>query len=168
MTYPPSSPSAAELLDHLTEEECLLREMLDGLLRLNAALRSGAPAAIAAATEHTDLLAASAAERAEARRAAAERLARAAGLPPEGVTLAALAAALPDDADALYAVRDRLSAQTAEVRAAERRNANLVRHLRSYFSGVLAVLTAADAPTRYGPTGANLAPALGGSLQARG
>lgn len=161
------NPSPAELLDHLADEERLLAESLAGLLKLTAALRSGDPVAIADATDGADLLAAAAADRATARQLAADELAQAVGL-PAGATLAALAAALPGHAAALLDARARLAGLAAEVRAAERRNANLVRHLRSYFRGVMAVLTAADAPTRYGRTGANVAPPPAGTLLARG
>jgi len=170
MTRPPPCPPAADLLDHLRDEEFLLRETLASLTELNAGLRAGDLAAVAAARPRQEALAAALAGRNVTRAAVAARLADDLGLPPgTPLTLACLADHLPDEVGAdLLAARTRFAALARGIADYQRRNAILVRHLRSYFRGVMAVLAAADAPTRYGPSGSCLAPAGRGAILARG
>jgi hypothetical protein len=139
------------------------------LADVHAALRRGDLAAVAAAGPHQEA-AAAALRAAEADRAAAcAEVARAVGLHPDGLTLAAVAARLPDPwAGELAAARARLAAAAHDLAAQQARNANLIRRLRSFFRGVLPSLTAADAPGRYGPSGAPVDPAGGGAITARG
>jgi hypothetical protein len=157
------------LLDHLRAEEDLLRSALDSLTALNAALRRGDIAAVGGARPQQEALAAALVESHSARAAVAAALAGAVGLPPYGLTLSAVADRLPENAAVeLRAARDRLAALAAGVRGVQLRNANLIHNLRSYFRGVLAAFTAADAPARYGPGGEQVTPAAGGVLRARG
>lgn len=164
----PHSPLADTLLRHLGREEALLRTALAGVTAVAEALRRGdlvaafdASAQQALATELRDA--------ANERSAAAIALAREVGLSGESLTLAALAASLPEQhAAELLAARERLTTLTAEMAAIQARNANLITHLRSFFRGVLSELTAPDAPLRYGPSGSRLEPATGAAVQARG
>ena len=163
-------PPADNLLDQLRAEESLLGETLVSLTELTDALRRGDLATVNAARPRQESLATALADRARCRTAAATSLAEAVGLPATtNLTLAVLAAHLPDPtAKGLLASRDRLANLVAKISEYQRRNANLIRHLRSYFRGVMAVLAAADAPIRYGPSGANLAPRAGAMIQVRG
>lgn len=164
----PQSHPADTLLRRLEREEALLRAALAGVTAVSEALRQGdlanafdASAQQALATE----LHAAANERA----AAATALGRELGLSGEAVTLANLAAKLPEQhASELLAARERLTALTAEIAAIQARNANLITHLRSFFRGVFSELTAPDAPLRYGPSGSRLEPVTGAAVQARG
>lgn len=135
---------------------------------MHAALRRGDLAAVEGLRAHQESLAASlhaaGAERAEG----AARLAAELGLAADA-TLSALAECLPGPAASeLRELRPRLAAAAAELGDLQRRNANLIGHLRSYFRDVLADLTAADAPVRYGPSGARLAAAGGTAVHASG
>lgn len=156
-------------LDRLRVEERLLREAADSLAEVHSALRRGDLASVGAARTRQESLAAALREATIAREDAAARLAAAVGLPAAGLTLSALAARLPEPlAGELQATRDRLTALTTELADRQRRNANLVGYLRSYFRSVLTALTAPGGPTRYGPAGACLPAAAGPALQARG
>jgi hypothetical protein len=136
---------------------------------LSAALCRGDLVAITELTLLQKSMAVSLQDAAEARSASATELARELGLPAQDVTLGALAAKLPEPlAGELRAARDRLTALTTELADVQRRNANLIGHLRSYVRGVLATLTAAEAPARYGPSGSQVVPAAGAAIQARG
>lgn len=148
----PPRPSAA-LLDHLQAEEDLLGRALAVLTGLHAAVRGGDLSAIEAARPPLDeITAATHARRAERAGVAAE-LAAAVGLPPEDITLSALADRLPEpDAADLRAARDRLAHLAGELAACQRRNANLICYLRSFFRGALS--GTADPPARYGRSGA--------------
>ena len=162
-------PPADSLLDQLRAEETLLGETLVCLTGLTDALRRGDLAAVHAARPRMESQAAALADRARCRTAAATSVAAAIGLPAANLTLAILAGHLPDPTAAgLLAARDRLANLVAKIAEYQRRNANLIRHLRSYFRGVMAVLAAADAPIRYGPSGANLALRAGAMIQVRG
>lgn len=157
------------LLEHLRAEEQLLRDALAGLSGVHAALRAGDLAAVAAAGPDQDATARALRDAEAARVATTVELARAVGLAPEGLTLSALAAALPEPwAAAVAAARDRLTAAATGLEDFRLRNANLIGQLRSYFRGVLSSLTHDDAPVRYGPSGAIVPPASGGAIQARG
>lgn len=154
------SPPSTALLDHLRAEEQLLREAAADLADWHAAVTRGDQTVWEAAAPRQAELAAALAERAAARQSAATTLAVALGLSPDGARLAELADRLPEpEAAELRAARDRLAAAAAGVAAAHRRNANLVRHLRSFFRGVVSALTAPDAPARYGRTGSAVSPA---------
>lgn len=161
-----TAPPTPALLARLRDEEELVRAATAATAAAHAALCSGDPARIAAGHADQELLAARMTEAAAARTEAAEAVAVAVGLSPSGLTLAALAARLPDPAE-LLAARDRLAAAAAELDAVRRRHATLALHLRSYFRGVLSALTAATTPSRYGPGGALLPPA-GTAVQTRG
>jgi hypothetical protein len=133
------------------------------------ALRRGDLAAVVATQPAQESLAAALRDAGTARLAAAGELAADLGLPPDGLTLATLAARLPEPwAAELREVRNRLSAVVAEIAAVQGRNANLIAHLRSYFRDTLIALTAAGSPVRYGPSGVRLSPAAGRAIQARG
>jgi hypothetical protein len=163
------SPLAATLLDHLRDEEGLLREALDSLTEVHAALRRGDLDAVTAARPRQEALAAALADRHASRSATADRLAEALGLAPAGITLSGLAARLPAaDAADFLAARDRLAALADQLREYQRRNAILIHHLRSYFRGVMTALAGVDTPVRYGPTGSSSAPHAGAMIQARG
>ena len=156
-------------LQLLRVEEQLLRDAGTVLGGVHAALRRGDLAAVMAAGPEQEALAAALSSAESARATLLADLAFAAGVSPDGLTLAVLAAALPEPwAGEVQAARDRLVAVAAEVNDFRLRNANLISHLRSYFRGVLSTLTAVDAPVRYGPSGMHLSPASGGVIQARG
>lgn len=158
-----------ELLDRLTEEEALLRDALASLADLHSALCRGELEAINAIRPRQEAVAAALTDRAGVRSAAAAALAAAVGLAPGGLTLSALAARLPGPTGAgLLAARDRLASVAAEVGNFQRRNANLITYLRSYFRCVLSVLAVGDAPVRYGPTGTCLSPTAGATIRTRG
>jgi hypothetical protein len=164
----PTAPLSRQLLDRLADEEALLRAAVASAAELHTALRKGDRTHLAAVQAIQENLAARMNSAALARHRAATELAaglhRPAGSPPK---LASLAEALPEpEAADLLAARDRLATVAGELARWNGRNANLVAHLRSYFRGVLASLTAAGAD-RYGPAGTLVGPA-GGALQARG
>lgn len=168
MQHPPE-PLTASFVQLLHTEERLLGEAREGLLGVHESLRRGDFAALEAVRPQQELLA-SALRDAESRRTElACELAAVLGLPANQLTLRALAERLPGPvAGELEAARERLTAATAALADVQRRNANLVGHLRSFFRGVLADLTAADGPVRYGPSGGRLAPAAGAAIQASG
>ncbi|MDB5307478.1 MAG: FlgN protein [Gemmataceae bacterium] len=169
MEATPPCPLTADLLDHLRDEESLLREALASLTDLFAALRRGDLNAVNATRPRQESLAAALSHRHPTRAAAAARLAEAVGLPPADLTLSILAAHLPSDAaSGLLAARDRLADLAAQLKEYQRRNAILIRHLRSYFRGVMSALAGADAPVRYGPSGSSLTPKTGTMIQTRG
>jgi hypothetical protein len=149
------------LAARLRDEERLVRDSVAAAEELFSGLRRGDAAAVEAGrARHEDLanrLTAAAAERA--------RIVRDLGAP---ATISELIALLPEpEASELRAVQTSLAAAATELAGLQRRNANLVQHLRSYFRGVLTALTAPDGPVRYSPSGARLAPG-GGAIQARG
>jgi hypothetical protein len=159
----------AALARHLAREEELLREALANVTALHAALCRGDLAAGRAVCDGQPALAAGLRGAAEAREAAAARLARDLGLHERGPTLAALAERLPADLAAdLWAARTRLTAVAGQLSGIQARNANLVVHLRSFFRGVLSGPTAGDGPPRYGPTGSRLEPGSGVAVYRRG
>ena len=148
----PEPPSAA-LLEHLRAEEALLGRALAVLTDLHAAVRGGDLSAIEAARPQLDAITAATTARRAERDAVAAEVAAAVGLPPEHVTLSALADCLPEPAaGGLRAARDRLARLAAELTACQRRNANLISYLRSFFRGALS--GTADPPARYGRSGA--------------
>lgn len=152
MPAPDRPPPWTALVDRLAAEEAVLRDTLGALSELHAAVRRADHPAIAAARPRQERLLTLAAERAAARSTAAAELAVAVGLSPAGVTLSALADRLPEPAAAgLRAARDRLAALAAEISSSQRRNANLVCYLRSYFRGALT--GSAGLPARYGRDG---------------
>jgi hypothetical protein len=161
----PAPPTPA-LLARLRDEEELLRAATAATAAAHAALRSGDMTALGGAHTEQESLAGRMQEAAAARQAAAEAVAAAVGVPAAGLTLAAIAARLPDPTE-LLAARARLAAAAGELEAIQRRHANLALHLRSYFRGVLSELTAGAVAGRYGPSGSVLGPA-GGTLQTRG
>jgi hypothetical protein len=151
------------LLNCLANEERLVREAAESLKQLHEQLRSGKPPV--AQESLVQSLANSSAER----NRAATALAAEVGLPAKGLKLAALAERLaPSEAADLLVARDSLAAAASDLTAAHRRTANLAHYLRSYFQGVLAALTTADGPVRYGPSGARLSPASGVAIYTRG
>jgi hypothetical protein len=136
---------------------------------LHTALLNGDLAGARAISErqgaHATALTAAAVDRA----ASANALAGVLGLPADGLTLATLAAKLPEPMAAqVLAARARLLVVTSELAEFQVRNANLLNHLRSFFRGVLSDLTGFDAPLRYGPSGSRLGPATGVAIQVRG
>lgn len=133
------------------------------------ALRCGDLAAAEALRSRQEVLAVSLHAAGMDRTEAAEQLAGALGLTANRLTLSLLADHLPEPAASeLRGLRERLRDAAGDLAALQRRNANLIGRLRSYFRDVLADLTAADAPVRYGPSGARLAPAGGAAIQANG
>jgi hypothetical protein len=157
------------LLQHLDREEALLRSALANVTELHAALCRGDLSAAQAICAGQQPLAVNLRATAEERAAEAARLARELGLPGEGVTLAALAAQLPEHlAAGLLGARARFTALAADLSAVQARNANLLAHLRSFFRGVLSGVTAPEAPPRYGPSGSRLEPVTGVAVQGRG
>lgn len=155
MTVTPSPrPLVQALLARLQLEETVLQSARQAAMRLYTALRKGdLPGVEALQSEHeqaADGLKSQAAER----EAAAAALAAALGLPATA-TLTELAAPLsPPLAEAMLGARDRLRALTRQLEQFQSANANLISHLRSYFSGVLNGLATEPPPPRYGPTGA--------------
>lgn len=122
---------------------------------LYSALRKGDMPAVQAAIPANDVLAGRLAAAAEQRQAAATRLAAAVGLAGESFTLASLADRTPEPyRSGLRTTRAKLRDLTAQVDQFRAANANLIDRLRSYFRDILSPLTAADAPVRYGPSGA--------------
>jgi hypothetical protein len=167
--HPPSPhPLADTLLRHLECEEALLRDALAGATEIYEALRRGDLAAAQTAATRQPELGTALAAAAAARTTAAHTLASELGLACEEITLAALAAKLPESETAkVLAVRSRLTALATELTEVQTRNANLVVHLRSYFRGVLADLVP-ETPSRYGASGSRLEPATAVAVQARG
>lgn len=157
-------------LQRLDAEEQLLRQALETTAELYEALRRGNIAAVKAAQPRQEQLAAGLSETATRREAAANDLGIALGLAPKGLTLAAIADKLEDEtAGRVRSTRDRLIRITQQLQDFQLKNANLIRHLRSYFRSVLCALTkAGDVPVRYGATGARLNPAYGAAIKARG
>ncbi len=157
-------PLTSALLNHLAREEAVLRDALACGNDVFAALRRGdLPGALATGAKY-EAAGVSLHDAAPPRAAAAAALARELGLSAQGVTLAALAAALPDPFAAdLRAARARLTAGATELAAVQARNANLIGHLRSYFRGVLADL-GTETPSRYGPTGVRVEPGAAGAV----
>lgn len=169
MSHPSVRTRTETLLARLRVEEGLLREALANAADVYAGLRGGDLRRVAAGVprqeQQADELRAAAAVRA----AAAADLAAAVGLPADGLTLADLAARLDGPAAAeLLAARDQLRQLSAELISYQQGNANLVGHLRQYFRGVLAGLTAGDGPVRYGPSGSRVDPGTGLAILARG
>jgi hypothetical protein len=143
----------------LRDEEAAVRAARAAADGVNAALRGGDMSAVVAAQPELEALADRLRDASTARTPAAEALAAAVGLPVAGLNLSALAARLPDPlATELRAARDGLSAAARDLADIQRRNANLARHLRSYFRGVLSAFAAPDRPSRYGPAGTMVAP----------
>ena len=162
------APPTSTLLARLRDEETLLRAATAATAAAHAALRAGDLAALGGAHAEQESLAGRMRDAAAARRAEAEAVAAAVGVPAAGATLAVLADRLPDPAAAdLRAARARLTAAAGELEAVQRRHATLALHLRSYFRGVLTELTTGGVAGRYGPSGSVLGPA-GGTLQTRG
>jgi hypothetical protein len=167
--HPPLPALTAALLTHLDHEEALLRDAHTNVTGLHAALCRGDLAGGRAICAGQPALAAALRAAAEARATASAQLARELGLSGNGITLAALAARLPEElAAGLLAARTRLTALAADLSIIQARNANLLVHLRSFFRGVLSGLTAADAPPRYGPSGRRLEFFTGSAVQGRG
>lgn len=157
---------AESLVQHLQDEETLLRQAVASLSEVSDSLRKGDLATLAAARVGHESLAAALQQAAASRQASAEALAAAIGVPADRLTLKALANRLPDPwAAALGEARTRLTAAATELSALQRRNANLINCLRSYLR---AALSAADGPVRYGPSGAKLTTAAGRLIQASG
>ena len=155
--HQPLSTRTTALLRHLEREELLLRESLAKSNELFAALRRGDLPAPQQLSSQQEPLAAALRDAADARSTSAADLAREVGLSGEGVTLANLAAKLPESLAAdVAAVRTRLAQVAAELADVQARNANLVGHLRSYLRGVLSGPSGTESPSRYGPSGARL------------
>lgn len=166
----PSEPLVEQLLQHLAVEEQLLGQALELAAEHHETLKSGNFAPLKTYQPRQEELAEALRTAADRREAAAILLGRALGLPAEGLTLAKLAARLGEpEADRIAAVRGRLSRLTAKLGEFQKRNANLIRHLRSFFRSVLSALTkTSDVPVRYGASGACLTPAYGASIKTRG
>jgi len=157
-------------LQRLNAEEELLHAALRVASDLYTALRNGGLASIKDLQPRQDQLATELRSAADRREAEKTRLGRMLGLEPERLTLSLLAKQLgePWSTDIL-AARDRLSEITTQLSEFQQRNANLVHHLRSYFRSVLSALTrTAEAPIRYGASGACLTPTFGAAIKARG
>lgn len=160
---------AASLLRHLRAEEALLREALGSLTRVHASLRQGDLAAVSAAQPAQEALVTALWEAHAARLVPAEALGAVLGIPSEELTLSALVAQIPGPwATQLDEIRTQLNAIAAEIATLQRRNANLIAHLRSFLRGALSALTGADAPVRYGPSGSRLSRGAGRAIQASG
>lgn len=90
-------------------------------------------------------------------RAASEERAAALALFEPGMTLEQLAAKLPEPwCSEFRSARARLADLVDQFQASQRRAANLVASVRSYFQGVLSGFTEAGGTPRYGRTGARL------------
>jgi hypothetical protein len=166
-SHHPHQPLTNTLLQHLASEETLLRNALVSVTEIHAALRRGDLAAALALSMAQQAQGAALRAAANERTNSATALARELGIAGEELRLSAIAAKLPDSlAIELQAVRERLTAVTAELNAIQIRNANLIGHLRSFFRGVLSDLTAPGAPQRYGPSGSRLE-AITGTAGAR-
>jgi hypothetical protein len=161
-------PPTDRLLALLRDEAALLGTAVEHAAGVHAALRRGDVPTVAAALPHHERLADALRGLAAERGGAAAAVATAAGLPADGVTLAELADRLPAAAGQLLAARDRLRELSAELISYQTGNANLIRHLRSYFRGVLSGPTEAAAPVRYGPSGTRVDPPSGIRVLARG
>jgi hypothetical protein len=168
--HPQIIPLTTSFLQHLDAEEQLLHDALAVAVDLYTALRKGDLAPLKSAQPRQEQLALDLRSGADRREAAANRLARALGFPPEGLTLSSLAKRLGEPAATrILAARERLSTITAQLTDFQQRNANLIHHLRSYFRSVLSALTkTSDVPVRYGSSGARLTPGFGAAIQARG
>lgn len=155
-------------LQHLHQEETLLREALSSAHALYAALVAGELRSAQNSSLRQESLATALGEAASRRADAAAVVAHAVGLTGSAFTLTALAARLPEPlATEVTITRDRLAVLTAELTAAQTRNANLLHHLRSYLRGVLSEADT-DVPARYGPSGVRVdSPANLSSLRER-
>jgi FlgN protein len=147
-------PLADRLLDELAAEEGLLREAREGVMGLYAALRKGDIPAVQATLPANDALAEQLKSQGEAREATVARLATQVGWTTGSITLAELAARLPDPyRTRLMKARTTLRDLTTQVEQFRFANANLIDRLRSYFQDVLSGFTAQDTTVRYGPSG---------------
>lgn len=165
--HPPLEALIPSFLAQLFAEEELLQTARNVSAELFAVLRKGDLAAIEPALPRQDELSVALRAACENRESAAIQLACALDLPTQHLTLTRLAGRLgPPHAAALLAARKRLTALAAELAEFQRRNANLIHYLRSYFRGVLAALTkTAEVPVRYGASGVRLNPFGGASLR---
>jgi hypothetical protein len=167
---PPAEASLAELsLSHLKREEAVLTATLTALEENQRALRGGSLEALAAA----------AAQQAEATRSAEEMKAQrrhfraqAAALlqvPPEDVTLSALAAHLPPHLAAqLWQSRQRLRQLAGAVDKLNTANAGLLYYCLDFLHRFFRELTGRRATGRYGPGGKPEAAGCGPLLDFRG
>lgn len=161
-------PLCSELLERLSVEENLLRAALNCLIDFHEALRSGNVAASADLQDRQTSLAEALTEEATRRDKTVAELAQATGLSLP-TTLSAITAKL-DAADGLRltAARDRLTGLATEMIELRERNANLLRHLRSYFHSVLSTYSAGEVPVRYGRSGIFTNTTTGTAFQAEG
>lgn len=161
---------AEQLLDHLRLEEEQLQAAHESLNELYAAFRAGDMVRARAALSEQSSSANQLHSLNETRAVVTVSLGDALGLPPDELTLSAIAAKLGGPlAEQLTDARERLRTISDEMKKITRKNASLVYCLRSYFRGVLAELTRTASPTaRYGPLGSPLGTATEIGLKARG
>jgi hypothetical protein len=172
MTPPPLPQLTQKLLSQLQHEETLLFQARAALVAIHQALRtSNLPGVFRAQHDHQQLtqdLETAAQEREET----AFTIAKQVGLPAKTFTLSQLAAVLPtQESTPLIAVRDRLQTVTREITELQKRNANILQTLRSYFRSVLSGLTGDDdssGAVRYGPSGVRVDASAGSGFLARG
>jgi ABC-type transporter Mla subunit MlaD len=150
------SPLADLLLNHLRDEEQLLKSARECVMSLYASLRKGDLPGVQQSLPQNEKLAEQLKTQGELREEAAWRLATAVGIAKERPTLVELAERVPHHGKEFLATRTRLRELTSQVEQFRSANANLLERLRSYFGDVLADLTNRDAAPRYGPTGTRL------------
>jgi hypothetical protein len=160
---------AALCLQHLERERAALGEALAALRENRKALLQGNPSALAEAGQRQQAAADASARlrllRDDFRREAAAQL----NLAPEGVTLRALAAALPGPAgQQVAAARSELAALADEVSRLAASNTSLMHSCLGFIQRVVRDLTGAPSPSRYGRAGTFQEPSSHPLFQVRG
>ncbi len=169
MIESPDLPLAATFFEHLTVEENLSREAHRCLDDLHAAIRSGDREWIASCQARQTQVADSLRQATAARVRAAEALGDALRIPRKEICLSTFAARLPGNWGLkAREAQHRLTAATAQLSDAVRRNATLVSSLRQFFNGVVADLTGSVPSSRYGPSGVLVGAATGPAFPSRG
>jgi FlgN protein len=142
-----------QLLDHLRDEEQLLKSAREGVMNLYSALRKGDLRQVQAVLPYSERVAELLQNQGGKREEAARRLALAVGL-TDCPSLATLAERVPPaKSEELLSFRTRLRDVASQVEHFRSANANLLDRLRSYFGDVLADFTVQEVTPRYGPTG---------------
>ncbi len=172
MPHTQTAPLTEQLLLSLRHEEHLLLQARCALAEIHRALRaSDLPAVFRAQHQHQSLQQ-ELTEIAHTREEAAFALATFLDLPAKGISISLLSTKLsPANSAPLVSLRDRLQTLTGEILELQRRNANLLNSLRSYFRSVLSGLTDegdSNGTGRYGPSGVRLGNAVGSGLLAHG
>jgi len=156
----------------LRHEENLLLQARCALAEIHRALRASDLPAVFRAQHQHQILQQELAESAHTREEAAFALATFLNVPAKGISISLLTTKLTPALSApLISIRDRLQTLTGEILELQRRNANLLDSLRSYFRSVLSGLTDEGDSTgtgRYGPSGVRLGSTAGSGLLARG